>query len=355
MKQVFLYNGGKIQHYRIGVYNYLHDYLKKYGYYLTIVSEESQPLSGLPVQFPKMELSFSFFSLINVINSFNPWANILFINHRERYYYPLLMYLKFMGKKIVTWTHGINLQNKQDKISRMAHHIEHSLCDRIILYSEDIKKYLLRNHRSKSFVANNTLNLTDYFPQKEKKQEILNLYGISTVKNIVYSGRIDQRKRLFDLLKAFELIKNKDVGLIIIGPDENGILKGKYKKTPRIYYLGPLYGRAALDVLSASDVCCIPGAVGLGIVDSMYCGLPLVTEDVDHGPEIMYFKEGVNGFMVPKGDIVALAEKLYQILSDDDLREKLSLNAREEILTKGHIDNMCAGFLDCLKSLEKET
>ncbi|MCR4432391.1 MAG: glycosyltransferase family 4 protein, partial [Tepidanaerobacteraceae bacterium] len=320
--------------------------------YLTVVSEECQPLGGLLVQFPKMELPFSIFSLVKLINNFNPRVNILFINHRERYYYPLLLYLNSTSKKVVTWTHGINFQDKNNKMSRLAHHIEHSLCNRIILYSEDTKKYLLRKHWSKSFVANNTLNLTDYLPQRDRRKEILNLYNISTVKNIVYSGRIDLRKRLFDLLKAFELIKDKDVGLIIIGPDENGILKKVYKKNPKIFYLGPLYGKSALDVLSASDVCCIPGAVGLGIVDSMYCGLPLVTEDVDHGPEIMYFKDGVNGFMVPKGDIVALAEKLSLLLADDDLREKLGRNAREEILTKGHIDNLCAGFLACLKSLE---
>lgn len=355
MKKIFLYHGGVIQHYRIGVYNYLNNYLKKHGYYLIIISEGCQQLSEMPVEFPKMKLRFSFFSLIKIINNHDPWANILFINHRERYYYPLLVYLKCVGKKIITWTHGINLQNKQDKVSRIAHHIEHVLCDRIILYSEDLKKYLLKNHMGKSFVANNTLNLTDYFPQREKKKEILNLYNISTRKNIIYSGRIDPRKRIYDLLKAFELIKDKDIGLIIIGPDDNEILKKKYKSNPRIFYLGPLYGKSALDVLSASDVCCIPGAVGLGIVDSMYCGLPLVTEDVDHGPEIMYFKDGVNGFLVSKGDVVALAEKLFLLLADDDLRERLGRNAREEILTRGHIDNLCGGFLACLKSLEKET
>ncbi|MGC8893091.1 MAG: glycosyltransferase family 4 protein, partial [Candidatus Saccharicenans sp.] len=190
-------------------------------------------------------------------------------------------------------------------------------------------------------------------PEKGKKEDILRRYNIYTKKNIVYSGRIDSRKRIYDLLRAFELINDKDAGLIIIGPDDYRILEEEYKKYPRIFYLGPLYGNEALDVLSASDVCCIPGAVGLGIVDSMYCGLPLVTEDVDHGPEIMYFKDGVNGYMVPKGDVAALAEKLRLILNDQMLRDKLGQKAHEEIMTRGHINNLCEGFLDCLNSLEK--
>lgn len=352
MKTVFLFHGGKVQHYRIGVYNYLYDYLKEFGYYLTVIYQEYEPGCNQTINFPAIRLSFSMPSLTNLIKSERPWANILFINHREKYFFPFLLYLRVTGNKAITWTHGINLQDKKNIISRMAHHIEHALCQKIILYSEDLKKYLLKNHRSKSFVANNTLNLTGYSPMSGIRKEVLLRYNIHTKRNIVYSGKIDLRKRVVDLLEAFELITNKDFGLIIIGPDVDGILEKKSKGNSRIFYLGPLYGREVLEVLSACDVCCIPGAVGLGIVDSMYCGLPLVTEDVDHGPEIMYFKDGVNGFMVPKGDIVALAEKLSLLLADDDLREKLSHNAREEILTRGHIDNLCAGFLACLRSLE---
>lgn len=353
MKQVFLYHGGKIQHYRIGVYNYLHKYLKESGYNLTVVSEGYQSDFSLRLEFPAIKLPFSFFSLSRIVKSNRPWVNILFINHREKYFFPFLLLLRMTGNNVVTWTHGINLQNKKDKISWVAHNIEHSLCNRIILYSEGLKKYLLKSHQAKSFVANNTLNLMDYVPDKGRKQDILKLYNITTKQNIVYSGRIDIRKRIIDLIQAFELIDNEDVGLILIGPDENGIIEEKYKKHPRIFYLGPLYGKEALDVLSASDVCCIPGAVGLGIVDSMYCGLPLVTEDVDHGPEIMYFKDGINGFMVPKGDVAALADKLNMLLNDEVLRERMGCNAQEEILTRGHINNLCAGFLNCLKSLEE--
>ena len=41
----------------------------------------------------------------------------------------------------------------------------------------------------------------------------------------------------------------------------------------------------------ACDVYCIPGAIGLSIVDAQFCGLPVVTEDVDHGPRNNVFKK----------------------------------------------------------------
>ncbi|MDI6698986.1 MAG: glycosyltransferase family 4 protein [Candidatus Saccharicenans sp.] len=354
MKQVFLFHAGKIQHYRIGVYNYLHNFLKKHGYFLTIISEGLPSNLNLTINFPEIELLFSFRMLAKLVRCQRPWANILFINHREKYFYPFLLYLRLRGNKAITWTHGINFQKKSDRLSRIAHHLEHALCHRIILYSEEIKKYLLPGHRQKAFAANNTLNLTDYIPDKKIKEQVLNRYNIFTKKNIAYSGSFDERKRLLDLMNAFENICDEETGLILIGNGKDKTISERIKNNRQIFYLGPLYGKEVLDVLTASDVCCIPGAVGLGIVDSMYCGLPLVTENVDQGPEIMYFKEGVNGFMVPKGDIIALSEKLRLLIKNDELRERMSQNARNEILTNGHIDNLCNGFLRCLRSLENK-
>ena len=101
-------------------------------------------------------------------------------------------------------------------------------------------------------------------------------------------------------------------------------------------------------MLSSADVYCIPGALGLSIVDAFYCGLPIVTEDSDESPEIMYLKNGINGFIVPQGNIPLLAAKLQILLNDDDLRKQFSIEAKKEIHTNGHIDKMCQGFIDAL-------
>ena len=116
-----------------------------------------------------------------------------------------------------------------------------------------------------------------------------------------------------------------------------------------VYKLGPIYGDERLDLLAASDVFCLPGAVGFSIVDAFHCGLPIVTEAGDESPEIMYLKEGVNGFVVPRGDVNALAAKLEQLLSDESLLQKFSAAARNEIRTNGHMDRMCEGFSDALR------
>jgi glycosyltransferase involved in cell wall biosynthesis len=353
MRRVFLFHAGLVQHYRIGVYNYLSSFLKKSGFELTIISEGNQLSSDQQIEFPESIINFSLSSLIKIVKNHKPWAIILFINHREKYFFPFLFYLRASGNKVITWTHGINLQDKGSLTSRLAHHLEHTLCNRIILYSDPLKAYLLQSHRQKAHVANNTLNLLDFEPKRIDRQETLSKYNIKTRKNIVYSGRITRRKRIQDLLSAFELIKDENIGLILLGPDDDKIIaQQQITGKPRLYYLGPVYGSKTLEILSASDVCCIPGAIGLGIVDAMYCGLPVVTEKVPHGPEFMYFKDGLTGYMVSEGDIASLAEKLKLLLTDDDLRTKMGEKAREEIMINGHIDRLAEGFLECLESLE---
>jgi len=133
-----------------------------------------------------------------------------------------------------------------------------------------------------------------------------------------------------------------DIGLILMGPDSDGILSQIHGNN--IYKVGPIYGAKKLDLISAADVYCLPGAVGLGIVDAFYCGLPLVTEEGDESAEIMYLRDGENGFIVPRGNVGEMAQKLLLLLDNDELRLRFSRTARREIAENGNIDRLCAGF-----------
>ena len=165
-------------------------------------------------------------------------------------------------------------------------------------------------------------------------------------------GRIQKRKRVFDLIDAFRSLRLDSAGLIIVGPDEDKVLN--HVNDSNIYKIGPIYGDESLVLLSLSDIFCIPGHVGLSIVDAFWCGLPVVTENVIHAPEIMYLKDGENGFMVAAGNIPQLAQKLETLLLDDELRGRFSRAARKEIMSNGHIDKMCEGFREALAFVGKK-
>jgi GalNAc-alpha-(1->4)-GalNAc-alpha-(1->3)-diNAcBac-PP-undecaprenol alpha-1,4-N-acetyl-D-galactosaminyltransferase len=268
---------------------------------------------------------------------------------RHLYLFPTYLIAKWiLGKKVIYWGQGRDLGDRESKLKNLAYAVELALSDAIILYAEHLKKYVPRRFHKKLFVANNTLCLNHSgLRAGVTRENVLSKYGIKTRKNIICMGRMQKRKRLENVVEALIHMKRADIGLILVGPDEDGVLDRT--QGDNIYKLGPIYGEEKYDLLCSADAYCLPGAVGLSIIDAFHCGLPFVTEEGDESAEIMYLKHGVNGFVVPRGDVRQMAEKLQLLLDDDGLRERFSREAKREISTNGHIDMMCKGFSDALR------
>ena len=342
MKTVLLIHQDYIQHYRISVYNYLNSFLENFGYKLVVYSSGIEKNNPFKINFCFVEKVFNTSNLKSILKKFKPDASIFFINLRRKYFFPFLFLLKNHNIPLIYWGHGRDLTDLYNPLKNILYFAIQSFSDAIILYSREQKKYISSSHHNKVFIANNSLNLTIYDNLKINRKDILNKYKIHTGKNIIFIGRIQKRKRVDDLIAAFKLIKESNNGLILSGPDVDHITTNL--KDSQIFKLPAMYGKSAIELLHSADIYCLPGHVGLGIVDAFYCSLPIVTEDVPHAPEIMYFHEGINGFMVPKGDIAALANKLKLLLNDDQLRWRMGKAARETYETEAHINNMALGF-----------
>jgi glycosyltransferase involved in cell wall biosynthesis len=348
MIKVFLINQEKIPHYRVPIYNYLCAYLRKEDYAMTVVSGGIQEGNSHKVEFDHKVISLSFLPLARAIIKENPAIVIYWIKLKYLYLFPMLFLIKILRKKSIYWGHGTDLYKTNAMLlKRFGHKMEFMLSDALILYAEHLKKKVERRFHEKIFVANNTLYFGKYEKRNVDKKKCLSKYHIHTSKNIICIGRMQRRKKLEDLFTAFRSMNRRELGLILIGPDDEQLLNEI--GDANIYKLGPIYGEERLDLLSSADVFCLPGALGLSIVDALYCGLPVVTEEGEVSPETMYLKHGINGFVVPQGDVRQLAEKLTLLLGDDKLRGAFSQEARKEISSHGHIDRLCEGFRDALR------
>jgi glycosyltransferase involved in cell wall biosynthesis len=103
-----------------------------------------------------------------------------------------------------------------------------------------------------------------------------------------------------------------------------------------------------------ADVCAIPGHVGLGLNQAFYWGLPVITEEGHHPPEIAYLKPGRNGFIVPSGSLSAFEERMLEVLDHDELRVQLSRNAAVDIREEASPEIMFQGFHQCVERIAGE-
>ena len=65
---------------------------------------------------------------------------------------------------------------------------------------------------------------------------------------------------------------------------------------------------------------------GLVIIEAMSCGVPVVAFNCPMGPDEI-ITDGEDGYLVPVGDVHALADKLQILMQDEDLRRRFSESA----------------------------
>ena len=66
----------------------------------------------------------------------------------------------------------------------------------------------------------------------------------------------------------------------------------------------------------------------LTLLECLSVGTPVVVHDIRYGPaEIV--RDGIDGFVVPVGDIRAASAAVVRLLTEPGLRERMSRSARE--------------------------
>lgn len=148
-------------------------------------------------------------------------------------------------------------------------------------------------------------------------------------KKIVYLARYAPEKQHTVALQILRRVVDKipDVELHLYGFGEKKTEIENQVKTLRLegnVYVNDftrdaiaIYRQAGLSILTSS----VEGFC-MGVMESLFCGCPVVSFDIRYGPNSM-IKDGLNGFLVKPGDIDMFAEKVISILSDEILHRSL--------------------------------
>ncbi len=88
---------------------------------------------------------------------------------------------------------------------------------------------------------------------------------------------------------------------------------------------------------------------GLSITEAMACGLPVVASDVGGIPDQV--ADGQNGFLIPIGDAVSMAERIQRLVNDERLRAEMGRRALERARGEFGIARMTQEYLGWYESV----
>lgn len=179
---------------------------------------------------------------------------------------------------------------------------------------------------------------TSIFNQQSRQEARASLDVAADERLLLFVGRLDRRKGIAELCSAFLQLASSDPKLSLVfagnGPDE-AVIRG-YLAQPggdRIQVIGKVEPGEIARWLAACDVFSLPSyneGCPNAVLEALSCGRPVVATNAGGIPEIMNEQ---CGYLVPLGDVPALANGLRQALDREWDEQALANQFRRDFHT----------------------
>jgi glycosyltransferase involved in cell wall biosynthesis len=156
---------------------------------------------------------------------------------------------------------------------------------------------------------------------------------------VLLVGRLMPEKGVLELVEAIALLRDRapcQAHIAGNGPLKEAVARraAELGVQDRVKLLGYLEGDSLADAYRAADVFALPTYWGEGfatvLTEAMSMGLPVITTRIRGMAD--HLAEQENALFVPPRDPVALAEAIAHVLSDADLRRRMSEANRRKVL-----------------------
>jgi glycosyltransferase involved in cell wall biosynthesis len=186
----------------------------------------------------------------------------------------------------------------------------------------------------KFIVINNWIDIDAYIHLKEKNQR-------NSILNIIYIGWFEEYKGIKDLLIALKIVAEKNIEFTcdLYGHGskysfaENFLLENNLKD--KVFLKGWADKKNKMEALSNADLYILPShneGFPNALLEAMASKLPVISTKIGSINEII--EDGVNGLLVEKNNPYELAISIEELLINEALRLKISINARKTVLEK---------------------
>lgn len=241
---------------------------------------------------------------------------------------------RFKGIKVFYWMHGF-YKNQFSWFDYIKVFVFYKMANGFLLYgnrSAEILKNLGVKDSKDIYVIYNSLDYGKSLKLRKNYliKDILDMrrstFGAEDIPIICFIGRVNSIKKIHLLIEAQKILKEKFktifFNLIIIGEGEelNTIksLSISYGLENNCMFTGALYDENAIaSFLSFSDLCVVPGEVGLTSIHSLSYGTPVISHDDFNVqmPEAESIIDGVTGLLFEQNNLEDLVIKIENWLT----------------------------------------
>ena len=175
-------------------------------------------------------------------------------------------------------------------------------------------------------------------PEVLNKAEVKRQLGIDNLL-FVYAGRLVDRKRIDDFLRAISMLRQdgfEDISALVVGsgPVSNILanLAANLSITDCVRFTGHVDDNMYFNIMEAADVFVLPScyesALPIAVLEAMAYGCVPIVTNIPHIFGTIRAEE--TGLVYPVGDVKALSNALRKVSTDNGLRASISNCARKD-------------------------
>ena len=259
--------------------------------------------------------------------------NIFIISDKSKLLYSSALYVKdtFLNKNIsimpvIHSTHTMSNDIDNGAIKSHYKDIFNNLnkTDSINVFSTLQKDDILKrfNYNKLSIIAHTYFKINNTMDYKPKKNKVIYVARFSPEKN--HLGAV----RIFKIV--VQSIKNATLHFYGSGAEKENIRSLIYDLKLENNIFLHNYSDNIEGLLCSSELSILTSSMEgfpLCLLESIACSCPVISYDVRYGPSEI-ISNNKNGFLIPHGNENMFADKIIEILSNQNLQKKMSLNAR---------------------------
>jgi len=284
------------------------------------------------------------------LQNWQPKVLIMEANPRYPYSWFAIRWMYAHTGKVIGW--GLGSPQPKDKCGQVRQILRRKFIqkfDALITYSQfGLREYAALGFPEKRiFKAPNAVAPKPTHPLIERP---MRFRGEQPV--ILYVGRLQERKRIDQLIRACALLQTTNRPALWIvgdGPMRAQLENLAREAYPSTKFYGAQHGGDLEMLFRSADLFVLPGTGGLAVQQAMSFGLPVIVGEADGTQSDLVRSE--NGWMLEKITPKILSATIQQALEDIHLLRKMGEASYRIVSEEVNLERMVAVFSEAVHSV----